>query len=181
MNKLVILDRDGVINEDSDDYIKSVDEWKPIPGSAEAIARLSRAGYLVAVATNQSGIARNYFSLDTLTAMHDKMESLVKAAGGRIDGIFFCPHGPDDRCQCRKPSPGLIIQIEQHFSQSAAGAFIVGDSKRDLEAGLAKNCTPILVRTGKGQRTLDKGLDIGNLVVVDDLQAAVTYILTASK
>ncbi|OMH39455.1 D-glycero-beta-D-manno-heptose-1,7-bisphosphate 7-phosphatase [Motiliproteus sp. MSK22-1] len=181
MNKLVILDRDGVINEDSDNYIKSVDEWIPIPGSAEAIAQLSSAGYLVAVATNQSGIARNYFSLETLKAMHNKMEALVNAAGGHIDGIFFCPHGPDDRCQCRKPSPGLITQIEKHFGQSAEGAFIVGDSKRDLEAGLARGCTPILVRTGKGERTLAKGLDIENVIIVDDLQAAATYILTANQ
>ncbi len=177
MNKLVILDRDGVINQDSDNYVKSVDEWIPIPGSAEAIARLSNAGYRIAIATNQSGIARGYFSETVLESMHKKMNRLVEEAGGRIDGIFFCPHGPDDNCDCRKPAPGLIRQIEVSFSVCAEGAFIIGDSKRDLEAGLAVGCRPILVKTGKGQRTLDKGLGLEDVIICDDLAAAADLIL----
>ncbi len=177
MNKLVILDRDGVINEDSDAYVKNVDEWIPIPGSADAIARLSRAGYRVVVATNQSGIARGYFTIDDLDAMHQKMRDLIALADGQIDAVFYCPHGPEDGCDCRKPAPGLIRQIEQHFGESAKGAYIIGDSKRDLDAGLAAGCIPILVRTGKGQRTLDGGLEIQGLRICDDLSAAVDYIL----
>ena len=112
MNKLVILDRDGVINQDSDAYVKSVDEWIPIPGSAAAIARLHKAGYRVVIATNQSGLARGYFDRTELDAMHAKMTELIEAEGGKLDGIFFCPHGPEDNCGCRKPLPGLIDQIE---------------------------------------------------------------------
>lgn len=151
---LVLLDRDGVINEDSDNYIRSVEEWQPIPGSIEAIARLSQAGYQIAVCTNQSGLARGYFSQADLDAMHRKMGALVEAAGGRIDGIFCCPHLPEAQCACRKPAPGLIDQATAALGMTAEGAPFVGDSLKDLEAAQARNCTPVLVKTGKGLQTL---------------------------
>lgn len=153
-NKLIILDRDGVINEDSDEFVKSLGEWIPLPGSIDAIANLSKAGYTIAVATNQSGIGRGLFDLDELELMHDKLCSLVEERGGRIAGIFYCPHTPDDNCNCRKPKAGLIDAIEEELGMSAAGAFIIGDSVRDLEAGLLKRCVPILVKTGKGIKSL---------------------------
>lgn len=158
MNKLIILDRDGVINQDSDDYVKSLEEWIPIEGSCEAIADLSKAGYTIAIATNQSGLARGYFSLDDLEAMHGRLNSLVEEAGGKIATIKYCPHGPDDGCDCRKPLPGLVDQIEQELGISAAGSFFIGDSLRDLQAGLTKGCKPVLVMTGKGETTLLKML-----------------------
>jgi len=153
---LVILDRDGVINEDSDDYIKSLAEWRPLPGSIEAIARLSRCGFTVAVATNQSGLGRGLFGLDELEAIHGRINELVQAAGGELAGIFYCPHTPDDACDCRKPKAGLIDAIERELGVSARGAWFVGDSLRDLEAGRAKGCVPLLVLTGKGERTRAK-------------------------
>ncbi len=180
-NKLVILDRDGVINQDSDAYVKSVDEWIAIPGSTEAIARLSRAGFTLMVATNQSGLARGYFSDTDLNAMHRKMLTLIEQAGGHIDGIYHCPHGPDDQCDCRKPKPGMLQQIAADLGYDITGSYIIGDSQRDLEAGLAMGCLPILVKTGKGQRTLDKGLDIPGLVICADLAAAADYILNVSR
>ncbi|MFQ3170778.1 MAG: D-glycero-D-manno-heptose 1,7-bisphosphate phosphatase [Oleispira sp.] len=158
MNKLIILDRDGVINQDSDDYVKSLEEWIAIEGSCEAIADLCKAGYTVAVATNQSGLARGLFTLDDIAAMHGRLNALVEEAGGEIATIKFCPHGPDDGCDCRKPLPGLVDQIETELNVSAEGAWFIGDSLRDLEAGLAKNCKPVLVMTGKGEKTLLKML-----------------------
>lgn len=151
--KLIILDRDGVLNQDSDDYVKSVDEWLPLPGSMEAVGRLCQAGFTLAVATNQSGLARGYFGLPELNAMHAKMEQLAAGFGGYFSHIAYCPHGPNDHCNCRKPLPGLIHEIEQQLNTSAQGAWIVGDSIRDLEAGLAAGCKPVLVRTGKGQKS----------------------------
>lgn len=158
MNKLIILDRDGVINQDSDDYVKSLEEWIPIEGSCEAIADLCKAGYTVAVATNQSGLARGFFSVDDLEAMHGRMNALVEEAGGEIATIKYCPHGPDDACDCRKPLPGLVDQIEKELNVSADGAYFIGDSLRDLQAGLSKGCKPVLVMTGKGEMTLLKML-----------------------
>lgn len=152
-NKLIILDRDGVINEDSDDYVKSVDEWIPIPGSIEAIASLSKAGYTIAVATNQSGIGRGLFDLDELEKMHQKLNQLVLDAGGDIAGIFYCPHVPDDKCNCRKPRPGLVDAIAYELQMPVSGSYIVGDTRRDLEAGFVRGCVPILVKSGKGSRT----------------------------
>ncbi|WP_235015373.1 D-glycero-beta-D-manno-heptose 1,7-bisphosphate 7-phosphatase [Oceanicoccus sp. KOV_DT_Chl] len=133
--KLVILDRDGVINKDSDAFVKNADEWIPIDGSIKAIARLCKAGFTVVVATNQSGIGRGLFDLDALNAMHKKMHTLVEKAGGKITGVFYCPHGPDDGCACRKPKAGLINAIEQDLNTSANGAIVIGDSLRDLQAG----------------------------------------------
>ncbi|MFA5631960.1 MAG: D-glycero-beta-D-manno-heptose 1,7-bisphosphate 7-phosphatase [Porticoccaceae bacterium] len=179
--KLVILDRDGVINQDSDDYIKSEEEWIPLPGSIEAIARLCRAGFKVAVATNQSGLGRGYFSIADLDAMHAKLRRLVAEAGGQIDSIHFCPHKPEDGCSCRKPKPELLDAISSELGVGLEGTPLVGDSLRDLEAGLARGCTPILVRTGKGRATeaklavLAPPLKYAN--VFDDLAAAADFLI----
>lgn len=152
--RVIILDRDGVINEDSDEYIKSPQEWIPIPGSLEAIARLHRAGWRVVVATNQSGVARGLVDIDTLMRIHEKMHRAVEEAGGRIEAVFFCPHGPDDACQCRKPRPGLLREIAARLRIDLKGVPVVGDSLRDLQAAQAVGAKPILVRSGKGLRTL---------------------------
>jgi len=175
--KLVILDRDGVINHDSDDYIKSPDEWIPIADSPEAIARLNQAGYSVVVATNQSGIARGYFDISTLNAMHDKLHSVVNDAGGQIDGIFYCPHSPTDNCNCRKPSPGLLHQIEERFSLSVKDVPFVGDSLSDIECARAASARPLLVRTGKGKKTEQQLNTADNIPVFDNLFEAVNYLL----
>lgn len=151
--KLVILDRDGVINFDSDQFIKSPEEWRPIPGSIEAISRLTQWGYRVVVATNQSGIGRGLFDMDTLNAIHDKMSRVVSLAGGRIDAIFFCPHPADSPCDCRKPRPGMLREIATRYNADLAGVPAVGDSLRDLQAAVAVGAQPILVLTGKGEKT----------------------------
>lgn len=176
---LVILDRDGVINEDSADYIKSVDEFVPIAGSVAAIAALSEAGYRVAVATNQSGLARGYFDEHTLALMHEKLHALVEAEGGRIEAVFVCPHGPDEGCACRKPATGMLEQMEQEFGQPVTGAWFIGDSLKDLDCAQAKGCQPALVLTGKGQQTL-AGLSAERrqqTPVFADLATAVTHLL----
>lgn len=180
---LVILDRDGVINEDSDAFIKTLDEWRPLPGSIDAIARLSRAGFSVAVATNQSGLGRGLFTLDDLEAMHQRLHELVEAAGGEVAGIFYCPHLPDDNCDCRKPKAGLIDAIERELGESPRGAWMIGDSKRDLEAGVARACVPVLVLTGKGAATRAKLAEEDawqDLLVFDDLAAAADALLIAA-
>lgn len=174
--KLLILDRDGVINEDSDAYIKSVAEWIPIPGSVEAIARLSRAGWTVAVATNQSGLARGYYDEATLEAMHARLRQLVAEQGGQLGLIVHCPHGPDEGCACRKPLPGLLVQIAEHYDVALDGRWFVGDSPGDIAAAGAVGCQPVLVRSGKGQRTLAKGLPAG-VLVFDDLAAVAAHLL----
>ena len=148
--KLVVLDRDGVINQDSREFVKSIDEWLPLPGSIDAIARLSKAGFAVAVASNQSGLARGLFDEAALDAMHEKLRGLVLAAGGCVNQIVYCPHGPDDDCDCRKPRPGLLQQIGAHFDHDMADVPVIGDSLRDLEAAQAIGARPILVRTGNG-------------------------------
>lgn len=175
--KLIILDRDGVINHDSDDYIKSPEEFRPIPGSLEAITRLNHAGYLVLVATNQSGIARGYFSMDTLNQIHDKLKRQLSAYGGRIDGIFFCPHGPDDHCNCRKPRPGLFEEISQRLDVELNGVPVVGDSLRDLQAAQSVGASPVLVRSGKGERTLAQGEGLDGIPVFEDLASYVDQLL----
>ncbi len=151
--KLVILDRDGVINYDSDQYIKSPDEWKPIPGSLEAIARLNQWGYKVVVATNQSGIGRGLYDMDTLSAIHEKMLRAAAQAGGRIDSIFFCPHINEDKCDCRKPKAGMLREIAARYNTDLTGVPAVGDSMRDLKAAMHVGARPILVLTGKGRKT----------------------------
>ena len=150
---LVILDRDGVINADSDEYVKTVDEWIPLPGSLEAIARLNANGYTVAVASNQSGLARAYFDRRDLRAMHRKFRRLLKAVGGRVDRIEVCPHGPNDGCDCRKPKPGLILRLMRHFDADPGTVTVIGDSLRDLEAAHAAGARPVLVRTGNGRES----------------------------
>lgn len=177
--KLIILDRDGVLNQDSDAYVKSVDEWIPIPGSMEAVGKLCQAGYTIAVATNQSGLARGYFAVSDLDAMHRKMERLAAAHGGHFAYIAYCPHGPDDSCECRKPLPGLIHEIEEKLSVSAKDAWMIGDSIRDLQAGIEAGCKPILLRTGKGSASERKltGTDLVGTPVYDDLNSFAKAIL----
>ena len=175
--KLLILDRDGVINQDSDAYIKSLDEWIPIPSAITAIARLSKAGWTVAVATNQSGVARGYYDLATLESMHQRLRDLVAEQGGELGLVVYCPHGPDEGCDCRKPKPGMLLQIAQHYSADLRGTWFVGDSRGDLEAALAVDCQPVLVKTGKGERTLTKPLPEGTLVF-DDLAAVADQLLS---
>lgn len=181
-SRLVILDRDGVINEDSDSYIKSLAEWQPIPGSIDAIVRLSKAGFTIAVATNQSGLNRGLFDLDDLEAIHAKLTDLVMEQGGEIAGIFYCPHTPDENCNCRKPKSGLIDAIERALCMSAKHVPMVGDALRDLEAGLDKRCVPILVKTGKGERTLqtlraDPQHVLTDVAVFDNLAAVADYLI----
>ena len=182
MTKLVILDRDGVINEDSDNYIRSAREWIEIPGSIEAIARLSLAGYKVVVATNQSGLARGFFTDETLDAMHTKLLNLVQAQGGKIDGIYVCPHGPKDDCRCRKPRTGLIEQIFSRFDAHRSDTWLVGDSLRDLQAGIDSGCKAALVLTGKGRKTRDKltesCTDIKDVPVYNNLNCFVEALLS---
>ncbi len=177
--KLIILDRDGVINEDSDKYIKSVDEWRPLKGSPEAIGRLTHAGYRVVVATNQSGISRGLFDMAALNAMHEKMHKIVAQAGGRIHAVFYCPHKDDDDCACRKPKPGMFVDIAKRFHTDLRGVPVVGDALRDLKAGMAAGAAPALVKTGKGLTTIAAALASGglpeNTLVFDDLAAAAAH------
>lgn len=176
--KLIILDRDGVINFDSEQFIKSPEEWKPIPGSLEAIARLNQAGYRVVLATNQSGIGRGLFDMATLNAIHDKMHKALAQVGGRIDALFFCPHTADSRCDCRKPKPGMFEEISRRFSVDLTGVPAVGDSLRDLQAAAAIGALPILVRTGKGEKTLEAGGLPEGALVFTDLADAVRHLTT---
>jgi D-glycero-D-manno-heptose 1,7-bisphosphate phosphatase len=175
--KLIILDRDGVINFDSDAFIKSPDEWIPIPGSLEAIARLNQAGYRVVVATNQSGISRGLFNIVTLNAIHQKLHTAAQLVGADIDAIFFCPHAADDNCDCRKPKPGMLQEIAARFDVSLKGVPTVGDSLRDLQAGFVAGCTPYLVLTGKGEKTRAKGGLPPGTTIFPNLAAAVDQIL----
>lgn len=174
--KLVILDRDGVINFDSDQFVKSPAEWKPIPGSLEAIAQLNQAGYRVVVASNQSGIGRGLFDMAILNTIHAKMHKALAQAGGRIDAVFFCPHPADSACDCRKPKSGLFREIAQRYHTDLKGVAAVGDALRDIEAAREVGAQPILVKTGKGAATLAHGLPEG-VMVVDDLAHAVAWIL----
>ncbi len=176
--KLVVLDRDGVINHDSDDYIKSAEEWLPIAGSLEAIARLNHAGYRVVVTTNQSGLARGYFQLDDFYAMNQKLHRLLRQVGGHLDGLFYCPHSPDDDCDCRKPKPGLLHDVAKRLKVDLKGVPSVGDSLRDLQAAQAVGAKPVLVLTGKGQRTVRDLSAVGEVPVYDDLAAFVDDLLT---
>ncbi|HWW06715.1 D-glycero-beta-D-manno-heptose 1,7-bisphosphate 7-phosphatase [Collimonas sp.] len=176
--KLIILDRDGVINHDSDAFIKSPEEWVPIKGSLEAIARLNQAGYRVVVATNQSGIARGLFDMQALMAIHQKMHEAAQLVGAEIDAIFFCPHAADDNCDCRKPKPGMFHDIGKRFEISLRGGVAtVGDSLRDLQAGFIAGCAPYLVLTGKGEKTRDKGGLPPGTLIFPDLAAVVEFLL----
>jgi len=175
--KLIILDRDGVINYDSDQFIKNPEEWKPIPGSLEAIARLCQADYRVVVATNQSGIGRGLFDMHMLNAIHDKMHKTVALAGGRIDAIFYCPHTADADCPCRKPKAGMLEGIAARYNVNLQGVPVVGDSLRDLTAGAKMGAQPILVLTGKGIKTQAAGGLPEGTLIYPDLAAAVATLV----
>ena len=178
-NRLVILDRDGVINEDSPHSIRSIEEWHPLPGSIEAIARLSQAGWRVAIATNQSGIGRGYLSEASLERIHAALHASVRALGGFITTIVVCPHAPQENCACRKPKAGLISRIEEITHTRAVSVPFVGDSLRDMQAALTYGCIPVLVRTGNGQRDEPAAQTLGVKTVFDDLAAAADWLLTA--
>lgn len=173
---LIILDRDGVINHDSDDFIKSPAEWQPIEGSLEAIARLNYAGYRVIIITNQSGISRGLLDVETLNHIHSKMRRMLAQVGGKIEAILFCPHGPKDECLCRKPQDGSFSELAHRLRITLEGVPAVGDSLRDILAAQAAGATPILVRTGKGNKMLAKGIPEG-VAVYDDLAAVVDALL----
>ncbi len=178
--KLVILDRDGTINQDRDDYVKSADEWVPLPGVLDAIARLNHAGWHVVVATNQSGLGRGLYDMAALNAMHAKMHKLLAAAGGRIDAVFYCPHSPDDHCTCRKPAPGLFEQIAERYGMDLTHVPCVGDTLRDLQAGTAVGCAPHLVLTGKGEALRGQPLPPDypeNTLVHADMSAFADWLL----
>lgn len=168
---VIVLDRDGVINQDSDAYIKSADEWQPIDGAIAAIAALKHAGYRLAIATNQSGIGRGYYSLEALAEMHEKMQTLLAEHQVQIDFIAFCPHLPTDNCRCRKPDIGLLEQIETALAEPLDGCYFVGDSLKDLQAAEAKAMQPVLVKTGKGERTAALSALPQNTIIYDDLAA----------
>jgi D-glycero-D-manno-heptose 1,7-bisphosphate phosphatase len=178
--KLVILDRDGVINVDSAKFIKSPSEWKPIPGSLEAIARLNHMGYRVVIASNQSGVGRGLFDMGTLNAINDKMYRALSHVGGRIDALFYCPHAADSNCDCRKPKPGMLIDIGQRFNVDLNGVPSVGDALRDLQAAHAVGAQPMLVLTGKGKQTRASGELPDNTLVFEDLAEAVRHITAES-
>lgn len=176
----VILDRDGVINHDSREYIKTPDEWLPIPGSLAAIAQLNRHGFRVVVATNQSGIARGYYDIEMLDRIHEKMVELLAAEGGHIDHIFFCPHHPDEKCACRKPQPGMIEQFAMQYSADLTKTYFVGDSLGDMLAAQSKQCRPLLVRTGNGERVLASHPEVQTIPNFANLAEAVDYIISQS-
>ncbi len=179
MSKYIILDRDGVINFDSDDYIKSPAEWLPIPGSLEAIVKLKQVGYQIAVATNQSGIARKLYDEATLMQIHQKMQQMLADLGAQIDVIFYCPHKTADHCACRKPKPGMLYQAAKHFNIDLTGILYIGDKKVDVDAANAAGCQPILVKTGYGQQTLLMHPHL-NVPVYNNLAEAVDSILQGS-
>lgn len=179
--KLVILDRDGVINQDSATFIKNPNEWIPIPGSLDAIALLNQHGYRVVVATNQSGIARGYFDMATLNSIHDKMHKALAQVGGRVDAVFYCPHAADDNCSCRKPKTGMLEEISRRFNIPLTRAPGVGDALRDLQAFASAGCQPYLVRTGKGEETYNLADVPANTIVVADLAAAVQDIIAGDR
>ena len=159
--KLVILDRDGTINSDSDDFVKSPEEWMPLPGALEAIARLNHAGWHVVIASNQSGLGRGLFDVASLNAMHAKMHKMLAAVGGRVDAVFYCPHSPEESCACRKPLPGLFEQIGARFGIALKGVPTAGDSLRDIQAGAAAGCEPHLILTGKSANEDPQNLPAG--------------------
>jgi D-glycero-D-manno-heptose 1,7-bisphosphate phosphatase len=179
--KLVILDRDGTINFESDEFVKSPDEWLPLPGALEAIAKMNHAGWHVAVATNQSGLGRGLFDVASLNAIHAKMHKAVSALGGRVDAVFYCPHTPDDGCQCRKPNPGLFEQIGERFGVDLRTVPVVGDTPRDLLAGIAVGCQPHLVLTGRAASLRGQALpDVypAGTQVHQDLAAFADWLIT---
>jgi D-glycero-D-manno-heptose 1,7-bisphosphate phosphatase len=175
--KLVVLDRDGVINRDSDQFIKTPEEWRPLPGSLEAIARMNHAGFRVIIATNQSGVGRGLFEMATLNAIHEKMHRALALVGGHVDAVFFCPHTADALCECRKPKTGMLKEIGVRFGVDLTGVPCIGDSLRDLTAAEAAGAQPILVLTGKGEKTLRGGGFPNNTVIFPDLAFAASALL----
>lgn len=176
--RVIILDRDGVINYDSPAHIKSPEEWRPIPGSLDAIARFTHAGYRVMIATNQSGLGRGLFNVQALDAIHNKMRALLASLGGSIDEIFYCPHAPCDGCDCRKPKPGLFRQIAELPGVTLTDALAVGDSLRDLQAAASAGVETVLVRTGNGERTVKMGGVPAGVRVFDDLAAVADHVVS---
>lgn len=177
----IILDRDGVINYESSEYIKSPDEWIPIPGSLEAIARLNKAGFKVLVATNQSGVARGFYDLETLNAIHEKFIQELASVGGYVEEIFFCPHHPEENCFCRKPRVGLIRQIQSKYPVDLKKTYFIGDNATDIEVAIAVGCQPILVLTGKGKKTLEMHSTLNTILHFENLSDAVDYIVNSMK
>ncbi len=177
MKKLVILDRDGVINFEHAAFISSPADWSPIPGSLEAIARLNQHGYLVAIATNQAGISRGLFDMRALNAIHQKLHQAAQAVGAHVDAIFFCPHAADEFCDCRKPRAGMLRAIGERFEVDLQGVPMVGDALRDMHAAFEVGCVPCLVKTGKGEKTLEKGGLPPGTQVFDKLAAVVDWLL----
>ncbi|NOR43095.1 MAG: D-glycero-beta-D-manno-heptose 1,7-bisphosphate 7-phosphatase [Gammaproteobacteria bacterium] len=177
--KLIVLDRDGVINHDSDDFIKSADEWLPIDGSLDAISRLNHSGYTVVIAANQSGLARGYFDIEAFTAIHKKLDDMLAKIGGRIDAVFYCPHGPDDACDCRKPKPGMLLAIGQRFNVPLKDVIFIGDSVSDINAAKNAHAKAVLVRTGKGVKAekILQSASKSSVPVYDNLASAVTALL----
>jgi len=178
--KLVILDRDGVINVDSEQFIKNPAEWQPVPGSLEAIAKLNHMGYRVVIASNQSGIGRGLFDMDALNAINDKMYRALTQVGGRVDALFYCPHAAESSCDCRKPKPGMLVDIAQRFNVDLTGVPAIGDSLRDLQAAAAVGAQPMLVLTGKGKKTEAAGGLPQNTLIFSDLAEAVRHIIAGS-
>lgn len=179
--RLIVLDRDGVINRESSSFIRSPAEWIPLPGSLQAIAGLTAAGFAVVVATNQSGVGRGLFTDKTLSDIHARMTSAIEAAGGRLAGVFFCPHRPEDGCECRKPRPGLMLQIEAHFGMSLRGQPVIGDSRRDLEAAWQVGARAILVRTGNGAATEQRLDASASVEIFQDLAAAASALIVEKQ
>jgi D-glycero-D-manno-heptose 1,7-bisphosphate phosphatase len=176
---LVILDRDGVINHDSPSCIKSPEEWLPINGALEAIARLNHAGFRIVIATNQSGLGRTLFDIETLNRIHAKMQRRLTEVGGAVEAIFFCPHLPEDDCQCRKPRPGMLLEIAERLRISLRAVPVIGDSHNDIEAALAVGAHPILVETGNGRRTLESAGPLDGVSVFADLAEAADALISS--
>lgn len=174
----IILDRDGVINYDSDEYIKSPDEWIPIPGSLEAIAYLNRVGFRILIATNQSGVARGYYDLDMLDRIHEKFMHELASVGGYIEEIFFCPHHPDDHCVCRKPKPGLLYRMQKKYAFNLAETYFIGDSFVDFQAAQVAGCQPILVLSGNGKRALERHSELLSIPNFTNLAEAAEYVVS---
>jgi D-glycero-D-manno-heptose 1,7-bisphosphate phosphatase len=179
--KTIILDRDGVINFDSLEYIKSPDEWHAIPGSLEAIATLNRAGYRVFIATNQSGIARGLYDLDMLSHIHEKLFRELASVGGHIEEIIYCPHHPDDHCSCRKPQPGMLYQIRDRYKIDLSQTYFIGDSFADVEAAHKSGCIPLIVLTGNGKKTVELYAESQHIPAFENLAEAVQFILMDKK
>ncbi|WP_444923789.1 D-glycero-beta-D-manno-heptose 1,7-bisphosphate 7-phosphatase [Microbulbifer sp. DLAB2-AF] len=179
---IILLGRDGVINQNPNQFVKSADEWQPLPGSIEALAALSQAGHQLVIATNQSGLALGQFDLDDLEAIHAKMRSQVEDAGGEIAAIFYCPHGPEDNCRCRKPQAGLLDAIEAEFDTSLHGCYLVGDKLADLKLALQKDCKPVLLKSGEGELTMQQLFQkpnsrLSNTIVFNDLAQFSRFVL----